>query len=95
MTQPWLPPRPTYYLRIFGICLVILILSLAAFLFAVRLEAVAPATGIIKARNQVSLRPLSQAWSSPAGMKLIFPILAVAVFMCVSMPRVTGAPIQG
>jgi hypothetical protein len=56
MTAPWTPPRPTYYLRIFVICLALVVLCLAGFLFGIRMEAVVPATGIIHSRDQQELR---------------------------------------
>src|SRR5438552_4135233 len=56
MTTAWKPPRPTYYLRIFGICLALVVLCLLGFLFGIRMEAVVPATGIIRAQDQEDLR---------------------------------------
>lgn len=56
MSQAWTPPRPTYHLRIFAVCLVLVIVSLAGLLFGVRLEAVVPATGVIIARDQQEVR---------------------------------------
>src|SRR5262249_33612079 len=56
MSTAWVPPRPTYHLRIFAICLVLVLLCLLGFLFAVRREAVVPATGIIRARHQEEIR---------------------------------------
>lgn len=49
-------PRPTYHLRTFAVCLALVALCLAGFLFGVRLEAVAPATGLIVARDQQEIR---------------------------------------
>jgi hypothetical protein len=48
-------PR-TYYLRIFLICLLVVVVCLVGFLFGVRMEAVVPATGIIQARAQQDFR---------------------------------------
>jgi hypothetical protein len=56
MTTSWKPPRPTYYLRTFGICLVLVVLCLTGFLFGIRMEAVVPASGIILARDQEEFR---------------------------------------
>ena len=56
MSAPWVPPRPTYHLRMFVLSLVLVVLCLAGFLFGVRLEAVAPATGIVLARDQQDVR---------------------------------------
>ncbi len=56
MTAPWTPPRTTYYLRIFVICLALVVLCLAGFLFGIRMEAVVPATGIVQSRDQQELR---------------------------------------
>jgi hypothetical protein len=50
------PPRPTYHLRTFAVCLALVVCCLAGFLFGVRLEAVAPATGVIVARDQQEIR---------------------------------------
>ncbi len=56
MSAAWVPPRPTYHLRIFAISLVLIVLFLVALLFAVEIEAVAPATGIITARDLREVR---------------------------------------
>lgn len=52
----WTPPRPTYHLRVFAISLAMVFVALAAFLFAVRMEAIAPATGVITARELQDVR---------------------------------------
>ncbi len=58
MSSSWVPPRPTYHLRIFVICLLLVVVSLIAFLFGVRLEAVVPATGVLRSRQQQEVRSL-------------------------------------
>jgi hypothetical protein len=56
----WTPPAPTYHLRVFAISLALVFIALVAFLFAVRMEAIVPATGIITARELEDVRvPLS------------------------------------
>jgi len=60
MSEAWVPPRATYHLRVFVISLLLIVLFLAVFLFCVEIEAVAPATGIITARDVRELR-------APAG----------------------------
>lgn len=56
MSTAWVPPRPTYHLRVFVICLVIVLLCLVGFLFGVQMEAIVPATGIVQARDQQDVR---------------------------------------
>lgn len=56
MTTAWVPPPRSYHLRIFAISLVLVVAALAAFLFAVHLEAISPATGIISARDLTEIR---------------------------------------
>ena len=56
MSTTWIPPRRTYHLRVFAISLVLVLLCLVGFLFAVCLEAVVPATGIVRARHQEEMR---------------------------------------
>jgi hypothetical protein len=58
MSAPWLPPRRAYHLRVFVVCLALVVLGLAAFLVGVRMEAVAPATGTITARDLSEVRSL-------------------------------------
>lgn len=53
---PWTPPRPGFHLRVFVISLLFIALSLSGFLFGVHMEAVAPATGIITARDYQEMR---------------------------------------
>lgn len=52
----WVPPRPIYHLRVFAVSLVLVFVSLCGFLFGVRMEAVAPASGILLARDLEELR---------------------------------------
>jgi hypothetical protein len=52
----WVPPRPTYHLRVFVISLFVLTLCLLGMLFGVRMEAVVPATGTITARDLTEVR---------------------------------------
>ena len=52
----WVPPRPTYHLRVFLISLALLALALVGMLFGVRLDAVVPVTGIITARELHEVR---------------------------------------
>lgn len=57
---PWTPPRPTYHLRVFAISLAVVFTTLVGFLFAVRLEAVVPAAGVVTARELQDVRaPIS------------------------------------
>jgi hypothetical protein len=56
MSTAWVPPRRSYYLRIFAVSLFLIVASLSAFLFGVHLEAVAPAVGVITARDLTDLR---------------------------------------
>jgi hypothetical protein len=58
MAGEWVPPRRTYHLRIFFICLAIVALCLTGFLFAVRLEAVVPASGVVTAQDIEEVRTL-------------------------------------
>lgn len=51
-----LPPRPSYYIRIFVISLVIIVACLLGLLFGVQMEASVPATGILQAQDQQNLR---------------------------------------
>lgn len=52
----WAPPAPGYHFRVFVISLIIVLLSLSAFLFGVRMEVTAPATGIITAEDYQEVR---------------------------------------
>jgi hypothetical protein len=52
------PKKNTSYLRIFLFSLTLVLLCLVGFLFAVRMEAVVPATGIFRARDQQEVRAL-------------------------------------
>lgn len=56
MSSSWVPPRPTYHLRIFIICLVLVVACLVGFLFGVRLEAVVPAAGVLHSRHEQEIR---------------------------------------
>jgi hypothetical protein len=58
MSVPARPKTPTTYLRVFFVSLTLVLLGLGGFLFGVRMEAVVPATGIIKARDQQEVRAL-------------------------------------
>jgi hypothetical protein len=58
MPVPWIPPRRAYHLRIFVVSLTLVVIGLAAFLLGVRMEAVAPATGTITARDLCDVRTL-------------------------------------
>jgi hypothetical protein len=52
------PPGRTGYLRLFLLSLSLVLVCLLGLLFGVRMEAVVPATGIVKARDQQDLRAL-------------------------------------
>jgi len=56
MSSSWVPPRPTYHLRVFAVSLVLVFVCLAILLFGVEMEAAAPATGIITARDLHEVR---------------------------------------
>ncbi|MBY0526236.1 MAG: HlyD family secretion protein [Gemmataceae bacterium] len=58
MSVPWVPPRPTYHLRVFAVSLVLVVLCLVGLLFGVHMEAVAPVTGTITARDVQEVRSL-------------------------------------
>ncbi len=58
MSSSWVPLRPSYHLRIFIICLALVVVCLLAFLFGVQLEAVVPATGVLRSRQQQEIRNL-------------------------------------
>jgi len=58
MSPPWTPPGRSHHLRVFTFSLVLVVLGLAGFLLAVRMEAVAPATGIVTARDLTEVRSL-------------------------------------
>jgi len=58
MTAAWVPLRPTYHVRVFTVCLVLVVLFLAGLLFGVELEAVVPAAGVITARDLREARAL-------------------------------------
>jgi hypothetical protein len=51
-----MPPGRAFYIRIFSISLIVLVAALLSFLFGVRMEASIPATGVLQARDQQSLR---------------------------------------
>ena len=61
----WQPPRPTYHLRVFALSLALIFVCLAGFLFGVRLEAVAPATGVVTARELEEVRALLPGLAEP------------------------------
>jgi hypothetical protein len=84
MSEPWVPPRRAYHLRIFAVSLLIVVLALVGFLFGVRLEAIVPATGLVVARDQHDLRaPLAGAielgWYDGEIVRSEAPSLAVRV----------------
>jgi hypothetical protein len=56
MSAEWSVPRPIHHLRVFTISLAILGLCLIGMLFGVQLEAVVPATGIVTARDILTVR---------------------------------------
>ena len=58
MSAPWAPPRRLTHLRLFVLCLAVIVLALAGLLFGVSLEAVAPATGTVTARDLQEVRTL-------------------------------------
>lgn len=58
-------PRPISHLRVFSISLTLVVLSLCGFLFGVRMEAVAPATGVVTARDVRQVRPLIDGLVEP------------------------------
>lgn len=55
----WTPPSRSYYLRLFGLCLAVLVLVLVWVLFALGMEAVSQAQGILQARQQETVRAQS------------------------------------
>lgn len=65
MSTPWVPPPRSYHLRVFAVSLAIVLLSLAGFLFCVRMEAIAPATGTITARDLHELRSPTKGLVEP------------------------------
>lgn len=56
MSTAWIPPRRSYHLRVFAICLALVVIALVGFLFGVQLEAIRPAIGVIQARNLHEIR---------------------------------------
>src|SRR5947208_7166589 len=56
MTALWQPPSRMSHVRIFLLCLLLLMAFLIFLLFGVRMEAVAPAAGIIAARDLHEVR---------------------------------------
>lgn len=73
MSTPCKPRPPTYHLRIFAVSLVLVILVLVAFIFGVRLEAVAPATGIIIAGDQHDVRTAVTGLLEPGWYECTLP----------------------
>lgn len=53
---PPAPAKPTSHVKIFAISLALIVVCLVSFLFGVHLEATAPATGFITAREQLEVR---------------------------------------
>lgn len=58
MSAPWIPPRASYHLKVFGVSLVLVVTALAFFLFAVQMEALTPAAGTVSARDLQEIRAL-------------------------------------
>jgi hypothetical protein len=56
MPTAWVPPRRSYYLRVFAVSVALLAACLCGFLFGVRLEATAPAAGTVTARDLIEVR---------------------------------------
>jgi len=65
MTATWSPPRPTYHLRVFAVCLTLVAAALLVMLFGVQLEAVVPATGTITARDLIEVRTRLSGLAEP------------------------------
>lgn len=65
MSASWLPPRPAYHLRVFAGSLLLVVLGLLGLLFGVRMEALAPASGIIVARDLLETRALVDGLIEP------------------------------
>src|SRR5262245_40694652 len=58
MSAPWIPPRASYHLKVFGVSLVLVVTALAFFLFAVQMEALTAAAGTISAGDLQEVRAL-------------------------------------
>lgn len=56
MTASWQPPSRMSHVRVFLLCLLLFVAFLAFLLFGARMEAVAPATGIVTARDLREVR---------------------------------------
>ena len=56
MATAWIPPRRSYHLRVFAICLALVVVALLSFLFGVQLEAIRPASGVMESANTLELR---------------------------------------
>lgn len=56
MTASWQPPSRMSHVRVFVLCILLLLAFLIFLLFAVHMEAVAPATGMIAARDLYEAR---------------------------------------
>lgn len=65
MTSSRVLPRRSYHLRVFAASLALVVLCLSGFLFGVSMEAVAPATGIITARDLREMRTLQGGLVEP------------------------------
>lgn len=97
MSAPWVPPHPTYHLRVFVICLAIVVLSLLGFLFGVRMEALVPATGIITARDYQEIRTPLAGLIEPGwyAVELYQPSGAVVRFRLDAQGDGVGEPTNG
>jgi hypothetical protein len=73
MSPPWVPPRPGYHLRVFAVSLAVLVAGLAGFLFGVRMEAVAPATGTVTARDLQDVRTVLAGLIEPGWYEAELP----------------------
>src|SRR5262245_14918431 len=51
-----LPPRPARHLQVFAVSLLLIVALLVGLLFGVRMEALAPATGVVTARDLHEVR---------------------------------------
>lgn len=65
MSAPWVPPRRGYHLRLFAASLGVFVFGLTGILLGVRMEAVAPATGSVTARDLQDVRTLHAGLIEP------------------------------
>ena len=61
--------HPSYHLRAFVICLVVILIALVSVLFGVHMEAVTHGAGIVKVRDMVELRPAGPDSPNWAGTR--------------------------